>query len=135
MASEKTNGQIPKGPLWEDMVAEDFMKAGLLYFVNSTVLWPLGLALFVSHDPKTGIFDDRIGVKVLSTPQIIIDNDPSGADHPRYRAATWIAGQLAAMTDAERAIAVELLSDPLNVAAFLTDNPDTERLKRPNQTN
>ena len=104
---------------WEQMHPSEFQAAGLLYYVNSTVLWPLGLALYVVRDEDSGSFTTEMGVMRLKKPEIIVDNDPDGPNHPRYDATKWIATRIQSMNDVEKADAVALMDDPMNVASFL----------------
>jgi hypothetical protein len=113
------------------MDGEAIYRTGLLYYVNSTVLWPLGLALAVEKRKDGTGYRQKLSVIELETPENIVDNAPLSTDHPRYRAARYIMDRLAAMTDAERALSIEILSDPDNVRAFLTPEPDAARISRP----
>lgn len=116
----------------EKMDAEEFHRSGLLYYVNSTVLWPLGLALAVSIDEKTKRYRKRLELLVVEPPETITDGDPAEVDHPRYRAVKAINARLAAMPSKEHDLAMELLQDPRNVAAFVSsDDPDNHRMRRP----
>jgi hypothetical protein len=111
------------------MTGEDFYRSGLLYYVNTTVMWPLGLAFRVTRNKDGSGFKDKFDIISIEPPQVIVDGDPIELDHPRYRAANWIAQRLASMSRDECVLASELLSDPNNVAAFLTSDPDAIRAR------
>jgi hypothetical protein len=116
------------------MSVGDFHRSGLLYLVNSAVLWPLGLAQAVEYDQDTGSYNEYAGISVqrLDPPENIIDGQPTEDDHPRYRAASFIRSRIEAMSQLEREYSVTILRDPMNLAAFLEGmEPDKARARRP----
>lgn len=113
------------------MSAREFHESGLLYYVNSTVLWPLGLTLAVSQADATGDIRKRLDVMQIEPAETITDGFQDEPDHPRHRAARWIHERLASMNDSERDLSRALLRDGMNVAAFLEDEPDDHRHPRP----
>jgi hypothetical protein len=117
------------GPQRTWMPADEFWKSGLLYYVNSTVLWPLGLAIAVEIDVDQSVSGMRI--MRLEPAETMIDGFPDEPDHPRHRAVEFIAERIAAMSPEEQQRARAVLLDPNNVAAFLTDDPGAQSLARP----
>ncbi len=69
------------------MTAKEFHESGLLYHVNETALWPLGLALAVSVDKETGEYAEGLLVVEDAVPEVIQDPDPE----IRARANAWLA--------------------------------------------
>lgn len=112
------------------MGGQEFIESGLLYYVNSTVLWPLGIALAVSRKDD-GTYKPKISIIAIEDPEVIVDNGPDEDDHPRYRAAVTIAERLAKMPPKDRELAEAILKDPINTSAFLTPEPDAVRVPRP----
>lgn len=108
------------------MTGQEFYESGLLYFINTTLLWPLGAALRVERKKDGSGLKDKLSVVLVEHPQVIVDQSPVDADHPRFRAAQWIAERLDAMAPDERALALEILRDPNNVAAFVPLDPIDE---------
>lgn len=119
------------GPKRTFMSAHDFWESGLLYYVNSTVLWPLGMALTVEVDRADEDFDGNYLMMRLEPAETMIDGLPNEENHPRERVTKFIAKRLAEMSPEEQQRAREVLLDPLNVAAFLTDDPGAQSLARP----
>lgn len=56
------------------LTPKELHKSGLLYHVNETVLWPLGLALAVDVDPVTGEYQP--GLEMIDFGEVIQDPDP-----------------------------------------------------------
>lgn len=70
------------------MTMRELHTSGLLYHVNETVLWPLGLALAVTKDTTTGEYDEGGLIIVQQDPPEVIQ-DPS--PEIRGRANAWLA--------------------------------------------
>jgi len=100
------------------MTADDFQRHGLLYYVNSTVLWPLGLSL-TAEMKKDGGLKSRLSVISVEPAQNIVDNLADVESHPRHEAADFIRNRLLAMSPDESDYAIDALSDPDNVKSFL----------------
>ena len=71
------------------MTVQEFHESGLLYHVNETVLWPLGLALAVTRDTESGAYDEERGLIVVQNDPPEVIQDPSSAI--RARANVWLA--------------------------------------------
>jgi hypothetical protein len=67
------------------LTPKEFHESGLLYHVNETALWPLGLALAVDVDPVTGEYQP--GLLIIDRGEVIQDPDPE----IRARANVWLA--------------------------------------------
>lgn len=74
-------------PMRGRMTAEEFHRSGLLYHINETVLWPLGLALAVVYDEKDGTYDPGLLIMQYDPPEVIQDSDPE----IRAKANAWLA--------------------------------------------
>jgi hypothetical protein len=105
------NGVTPDG--FEGMDADTFRVAGLLYMVNKTVLWPLGLALRVTY--WDDISENGLDVVMLTESETItegainIDREP-GRCHPSQRFTRFAQDRIASMpTEMEREMALKAL--------------------------
>lgn len=76
----------------------ELRESGLLWEVNRLVFWPLGMALQVTYDSDTDIYEDNLYVKQVDPPETIVDGigDDFDADsHPAIRYARWSADRRA----------------------------------------
>jgi hypothetical protein len=97
---------------WEGMSPNEFRAAGVLWAINSFVLWPIGLAIGVkipSDDPN-----EPLVLMALSNPEVIIDGrvdlsrEPSKC-HPRERFIRYARYRIDQMTEMERSMAIRRL--------------------------
>lgn len=106
------------------MSGETFWRSGLLYYVNSTVLWPLGLALAVSMKKSDGKVGNKLEIIQIEPAEVIVSSMADDDDHPRVRVSNWIKSRLAELSEDDRALALEILRDPQNVSAFVPPTSD-----------
>jgi len=114
---------------WEVMDGETFRVAGLLYMVNKTVLWPLGMALRLtfSDDGTPSSMD----VVMLSAPETITEGhidekkEPGGC-HPSVRFARFAEDRVAGMpTEMEQAMATKAIQKFMSGFGIDPTRPDT----------
>jgi hypothetical protein len=67
------------------MSPAELRESGLLYHINETCLWPLGLALSVEFDPETGEYGPNLAIQDYG--EVIQD----GVRDLRARANQWLA--------------------------------------------
>lgn len=67
---------------------KELHQSGLLYHINETALWPLGLALTVTMDTETGEYVDRIDLQDFG--EVVQDPQPE----TRGKANQWLAERL-----------------------------------------
>lgn len=100
------------------MSAQEFLESGLLYYVNSLLLWPLGVALTVPLR-SDGSMKYRLGVVTIEPAETIAEGDAEGSTAARDAASRWIARRLAMMPVDERAKALWALRDSDLLGVFL----------------
>lgn len=94
---------------WEGMSPNEIMAAGVLWAINSFVLWPLGLALGVKL-PSDNPWDD-IHFMELKNPETITEgrvdlSQELGGCHPRDRFIKYAEARIAEMpTEMEQEMA------------------------------
>jgi hypothetical protein len=91
---------------WGNLTDEEFREAGLLWAVNTFILWPIGLALGVQIDSPGPMV-----VLALTEPETIVegkidlDKEPGGC-HPRERFLHYVEMRISEMpTEMEQEIA------------------------------
>jgi hypothetical protein len=90
---------------WETMDAETFRVAGLLWTVNSFILWPLGMAIAYTPEKET------LTVMELREPETMVDgkfdlSKEPGECHPRDRFLRFAEDRITQMpSDMEREMA------------------------------
>lgn len=65
--------------------AKELHQSGLLYHINETCLWPLGLALTVTHDEETDEYSETLFIQDMG--EVIQDPQPE----TRAKANQWLA--------------------------------------------
>lgn len=100
---------------WDEMDGATFRNTGLLYMVNRTVMWPLGLALraHMIETPVEGVA--WLDVVMLPQPETItegridVDKEP-GSCHPQERFLHFAESRVLLMpTEMEREMAAKAL--------------------------
>jgi hypothetical protein len=97
---------------WSGMGPEEFRNTGLLWAVNTFVLWPLGIAVGVRIPDGSG---ENYFVMALNEPEIMvegridIEKEPGGC-HPRERFLHYAETRVLEMpTEMEREMAAKRL--------------------------
>lgn len=98
---------------WEVVDPNAFRDTGLLYMVNKTVLWPMGLVLRVTYSDN--IEEQRIDLVMLKDPETIdegridVTKEPGGC-HPQERFLHYAESRVLLMpTEMEREMAAKAL--------------------------
>lgn len=79
---------------WKRMDLSEFHRSGLLYYVNRTVLWPLGLALTLVLDKATDEYTELYIQRIEPYDQINSGWTSEEEDQKLKDAMAWIGARI-----------------------------------------